>query len=71
MSQAEFDHVRNQEIQDLPLYYNNHESLMDLFREVDALVTQPFNDLKGLIAKVKEKFEEFLEAETAFNDQHD
>ena len=55
---------RNQELREL------HESLKDLFREVDDLVTLPFNNLDLLIAEVKEKLENFLEVENALNDQN-
>ena len=53
---------RNQELREL------HESLKVLFREVDDLVTLPFNNLDLLIAEVKEKLENFLEVENALND---
>ena len=50
-----FSNARNQELRELHIYYDNHESLSDLFQEVDALLTLPFNDLKWLMAEVKEK----------------
>ena len=48
-------------------YYDNLKSWMEFDQEVEDLLTLPFNDLKWLMAQVKEKLEKFLEVE---NDQH-
>ena len=41
---------RNQGLRELHLYFDNHQSLRDLFEELEELVTQPFNRLDLLIA---------------------
>ena len=44
-----------------------YDDNLEFDQEVEDLLTLPFNDLKWLMAQVKEKLEKFLEVE---NDQH-